>query len=339
MWSLSGCSLLPDSQPISDAEPTFVDDFVHTGLPSDRLIMHGAENDVVGQVQILIAREEDTLPEIARRYDLGYEEIVTANPDVDPWLPQAGTRIVLPTQFILPSGPRQGIVLNLASMRMFYFPRPEPGQPQEVITHPIGIGRVGWSTPLGDTTVTAKARDPVWYVPASVRKEHAEAGDPLPAVVQPGPDNPLGRFAMRLDIPGYLIHGTNKPFGVGMRVSHGCIRLYPEDIERLYEKVPRGTRVRIVNEPYQVGWLDGELFLEAHAPLEDDDSNATLKLSNLLSRTLKGDQELDYRAAQAAIKSPSGVPVPILARENSKGGKVAKALNIKRVLEQTSLND
>ncbi|MEM7283397.1 MAG: L,D-transpeptidase family protein [Pseudomonadota bacterium] len=317
-----------------------MDELVHTGLPSDRLIMHGAENDVVGQVQILVAREEDTLPEIARRYDLGYEEIVSANPGVDPWLPKEGTPIVLPTQFVLPSGPRTGIVLNLASMRLFYFPRPDPGQPQEVITHPIGIGRVGWSTPIGETVITAKARNPVWYVPASVRREHEEAGDPLPAVVHPGPDNPLGKFAMRLDIPGYLIHGTNKPFGVGMRVSHGCIRLYPEDIARLYERVPKGTPVRIVNEPYQVGWLDGELLLEAHTPLEDDDSNATLRLSNLLAEMLGDGQEINYEQARLAIQTLSGVPVSILAEGDEVHGSVeAKALNIRRALQQTSLNE
>ena len=175
---------------------------------------------------------EDTLPDIARRFNLGYEEIARANPGVDPWVPGEGREIVLPTQFVLPAAPREGLVINLAQLRVFYFPKVKEGEPQTVITHPIGIGKVGWQTPEGSTKVTGKRTNPTWFPPASVRKEHKEAGDPLPSKVPPGPDNPLGAHMMTLGWPSYLIHGTNKPYGVGLRSSHGCIRFYPEDIAR-----------------------------------------------------------------------------------------------------------
>jgi L,D-transpeptidase ErfK/SrfK len=187
----------------------------------------------------------------------------------------------LPTQYVVPDVPRKGIVLNIASKRLFYFPEVADGQPQVVQTYPIGIGRVGWETPLGATTVVAKAINPVWYVPASIRREHAEIGDPLPSVVPAGPDNPLGTHVLKIDIPGYLIHGTNQPYGVGMRVSHGCVRLYPENIELLYSLVNIGEPVRIINEPFLIGRLGDELYFESHAPLEEDPVNPEERLDNL----------------------------------------------------------
>jgi L,D-transpeptidase ErfK/SrfK len=224
--------------------------------------------DVIGQIRVVIARRQDTLLDIARRYDLGYKEIIEANPDVDPWLPGEGTPVILPTQFILPEAPRRGIVLNLPAMRLYYYPAPKAGE--RPITHPIGIGRINWETHVGVTGVVAKVVNPVWYIPSSIREEHAMEGESLPKFVPAGPDNPLGQYAMRLGIPGYLIHGTNKPYGIGMRVSHGCIHLYPEDIAVLFRQVPVGTEVNIVNQPYLAGWLDGNLYLEAHRPLEED---------------------------------------------------------------------
>ena len=229
------------------------------------------DTDVVGRLQVVRARADDTFVDIARSYGLGYDELVQANPEVDPWLPGEGTPVILPTRFVLPAAPREGLVLNVASKRLFYYPPEADGEPRRVETFPIGIGREGWATPTGETEVVSKARDPVWFVPASIRKEHAEAGDPLPAQVPPGPDNPLGNRVLGLGLPGYLIHGTNKPAGVGMRVSHGCVRLFPEDIEYLYDELPIGTPVRIVNQPYLVAWQQGELLLEAHPPLEEDE--------------------------------------------------------------------
>ena len=224
--------------------------------------------DVVGALMTIKARDDDTLLDIARRHGLGYEDIVRANPGVDTWLPGAGTDIVLPMRYVLPPGPRQGVVLNLAEYRLYYYPPPSDGEAPVVMTFPISIGRMDWATPLGRTSVVAKVRNPSWYPPDSIRAEHAEQGDPLPRIVPPGPDNPLGDRAMRLGIPGYLIHGTNRPAGVGMRVTHGCIRMFPEDIRFLFEKLPVNTRVQIINEPVKVGWDGDLLVVEVHKTLE-----------------------------------------------------------------------
>ncbi len=252
--------------------------------PANRFVLDYPQQSVVGEPQVVRIEGDNTLSDLARHYGLGYDEIVVANPDVDPWLPGEGTPVLLPTQYVLPPGVRRGVVLNIASKRLFYYP-PEAEDGETVVyTFPIGIGRVGWETPVGTTSVTAKAADPSWYVPWSVRQEHLAMGEELPAVVPPGPDNPLGRFVLKLDMPGYLIHGTNQPYGVGMRVSHGCIRLYPENIEFLFPRVPRGESVTIVNEPFLLGERNGELFFEAHAPLEDDTVAADERLDAMLER-------------------------------------------------------
>ncbi|MEN8206806.1 MAG: L,D-transpeptidase family protein [Pseudomonadota bacterium] len=265
-------------------------------------------------VQIATARQEDTLSDIARRYDLGYEEIVAANPGVDPWLPGKGSRVVLPTQFVLPDAPRDGLVLNLAAMRLFYYPRPATDEPPTVITHPIGIGREGWQTPEGTSHIIEKIEEPTWIVPASVRREHAEKDDPLPPVVPPGPDNPLGKFAMRLSLPSYLIHGTNQPWGVGIRVSHGCVRLYPEDIAHLFPEVPRGTRVTIVNQPYLAGWHDGQLYLEAHQPLTEETKHwgKSLKPMERAVATKAAEPDaVNWDKARKVAHEARGIPIPV----------------------------
>lgn len=278
-------------------------------------------NDVVGELQVIRSRYEDTFVDIARAYDLGYDELVDANPGVDPWLPGAGTRIVLPTQFVLPEGPREGLVLNIGAKRIYYFPKPAAGETPVVITHPVGIGREGWSTPIGTTKVVSKVKDPVWTVPASIRKEHAAAGDPLPARVPPGPDNPLGAYALRLGFPSYLIHGTNKPSGIGMRVSHGCIQMFPEDIEELFQQVSVGTPVRIVNQPQMLGWHNGNLYLEVHPALEDDRRNLKASLDRSMTRELKRQPEaipgqpaprVDPVLLAATVKEARGIPIPLL---------------------------
>ncbi len=224
--------------------------------------------DVVGAVATVAAREEDTLIDIARRNGLGYHDIVRANPDVNIWVPGEGTEVVLPTRFVLPPGPRRGIVLNLAEYRLYYYPEPVAGEPAYVMTYPISIGRMDWETPLGSTSVISKVTNPSWYPPQSVREEHAADGRPLPRVVPPGPENPLGKYAMRLGLPGYLIHSTNRPAGVGMRVTHGCIRMFPEDIEYLFPNVDVNTPVRIINAPVKIGWFGDELVMEVHPVLE-----------------------------------------------------------------------
>lgn len=225
-------------------------------------------SDVIGEIRTVIASHEDTLVDIARRHGVGYQDIVRANPDVDVWVPGEGTEIVLPTRYVLPAGPRKGVVLNLAEYRLYYFPQPPDGERAVVMTYPVSIGRRDWETPIGTTRIVAKAVDPSWYPPESIREEHAAEGRPLPRVVPPGPDNPLGRHAIRLALPGYLIHGTNRPAGVGMRVTHGCLRMFPEDIEYLFPRVDVDTPVRIVNEPVKIGWSGDELVMEVHPVLE-----------------------------------------------------------------------
>jgi L,D-transpeptidase ErfK/SrfK len=274
------------------------------------------DQSVIGEPQIVYTMEENTFSDLAREYGLGFDEIVAANPDIDPWLPGDETAVLLPTQYVLPDVPRRGLILNIASKRLFYFPEVAEGAPVQVLTYPIGIGRVGWETPLGDTTVISKARDPSWYVPASVRREHAELGNPLPAIVPPGPDNPLGHFVLKLDMPGYLIHGTNQPYGVGMRVSHGCVRLYPENIEPLYDMVGLGEPVTIINEPYLAGWRDGELYLESHSPLEDDAISPEQRMQEIFDRTrnMSGAfiEQAEQDQAIAVAEAARGVPVRVL---------------------------
>lgn len=271
-------------------------------------------SDLVGEIRTVVARHEDTFSDIGRRHDLGYTEMVDANPDVDPWLPGAGTRVIVPTRFILPPGPREGIVINLAELRLYYYP---PGE-RRVISHPLGIGREGWSTPTGEARVTRKKAHPNWYPPESIRAEHAAEGTPLPAVVKAGPDNPLGTHAIYLSLTGYLLHGTNKPYGVGMRVSHGCIRLYPEDISTLFQQVPVNTPVRIINEPYKVGWHDGRLYLEAHRPLSEQRAALGNDFTALIRAAVAdqgaGKLEPDWAAAQHTALNHQGYPLPIPLR-------------------------
>jgi L,D-transpeptidase ErfK/SrfK len=225
---------------------------------------------VVGEDQTVETVYQDTLYDLARKFSLGSEELIRVNPGVDPWLPGAGRKLIVPGRHILPPGPREGIVVNLPEHRLYYYPKPKRGGPIEVITYPVSIGKMDWRTPLGTTHVIGKQKNPVWYPPESVRKEHAEAGDPLPASVPSGPDNPLGLFAMRLAAGNgtYLIHGTNNPIAVGLAVTHGCIRMYPDDVAALFPLVAVGTEVRLINQPVKVAWVDGELLLEAHPPVD-----------------------------------------------------------------------
>jgi L,D-transpeptidase ErfK/SrfK len=222
---------------------------------------------------------------------------------------------------IVPDVARDGIVLNLPSMRLLYFVADDAAEAAanaalSVTSHPIGIGRQGWATPTGVAEVTGKAREPVWYPPASVRAEHAALGDPLPSVVPAGPDNPLGAFAIGLSMPGYLIHGTNKPAGVGMRVSHGCIRLYPEDIEALFDRVPSGTPVTIIDEPVLAGWHDGELYLEVHAPLAEDERDLNMLVEQAVAaafeRAALEPAPVDAERVARIVAERSGIPFPIL---------------------------
>ena len=267
--------------------------------------------DLIGEMMTMDAVYEDTLSDIARLYDLGFEELKAANPGVDPWLPGEGTRIKIPMRFVLPPGAREGMVINLPELRLYYYPEDE----QRVITHPLGIGREGWSTPTGVSVITRKMRKPSWRPPQSILDEHAAMGDPLPMVMEPGPNNPLGDYAIYLAMTGYLLHGTNKPYGVGMRVSHGCIRLYPEDIESLFERVPVGTPIRIIDEPFKAGWSGGRLFVEAHPPLSERldavGVNFTPMVSAVVTAIRENDSRPDWNAVKAATAAQTGFSAPI----------------------------
>lgn len=272
------------------------------------------DHDVIGEVTRVVARHEDTFVSLARRHGVGLEELKLANPGIDMWLPGEGTTITLPTQFVLPRAPREGVVINIAELRLYYYPADEP---DKVHTYPISIGRMDWSTPVGRTSIVAKAANPSWYPPQSIRDEHAERGDILPPVVPPGPDNPLGAHALRLDLPGYLIHGTNRPSGVGMRVTHGCIRMFPEDIEGLFERVPTGTPVHIVNQPFKLGWSeDGVLVLEVHPPLEEEVDSGVWTLTDLTREVVAVTEEgvyyeIDWDRAEDLVRGRDSLGVPV----------------------------
>jgi L,D-transpeptidase ErfK/SrfK len=272
--------------------------------------------DVIGEMFTAEVEAKDTLLDIARRYGLGYEEITNANPGVDPWLPGAGTAVLVPKQRLLPRAPRSGIVINLPEHRLYWFPPTPSGQQSVVWSFPVSIGKMDWNTPLGRTTIVSKAKDAPWIPPKSVREEHEKRGEPLPAIVPGGPDNPMGRYKMALGIPGgaYLIHGTNKPAGIGMQVTHGCMRLYPEDIETLYGMVPIGTTVTIVNQPYKWGWRDGELLIEVHPPLQED-ARAAPSLTDLtrliVEATRANPVAVDWIGAERIWREARGVPTAV----------------------------
>jgi L,D-transpeptidase ErfK/SrfK len=297
--------------------------------------------DVIGRIAVTKASKEDTLSDIARRFNIGYEEIVRANPKVDPWLPGEGREVVIPTQFVLPNAPREGLVINVAAMRVFYYPKRKPGEPLTVVTHPIGIGKVGWRTPEGTTKVLRKKKDPTWTPGPGVRAEHKKNGEILPPVVGPGPDNPLGNRALYLGWAQYLIHGTNKPYGVGLRSSHGCIRLYPEDIEPLFELVPIGEKVTVVNQPFAFGWHNGELWLQPYDVLEDDQRDFKRAQRKLLERALPKHVKANLKARNSSINweavarqahDPHGIPVSVARLEANVEGLIAAAPRVRNAV-------
>lgn len=328
LWSSQDGDAAPEVVPLADRP-------VEEPRDPNVFVLESAGQSVVGEPEVVFSTEADTLSDLARTYGLGYDEIIAANPDVNPWLPGEGTPILLPTQYVLPDADYRGVILNIATKRLFYFPAVAEGEQQQVLTYPIGIGRVGWETPLGSTTVVSKAKDPHWWVPASVRREHAEMGNPLPSVVPPGPDNPLGHRVLKLDMPGYLIHGTNAPYGVGMRVSHGCVRLYPENIEVLFDLVAIGEDVVIINEPYQFGQRDGMLFFEAHEPLEDDEMPADELLAALLdSQVDANEQPLNNHLRDFVTElaqEPRGVPISVYQYDASE--YMARARVVRNTVE------
>lgn len=286
-------------------------------------------DDVVGRLAVMKVAKGDTLPDIARHFSLGINALSAANPGVDVWVPEAGERVTLPLSFILPDAPRKGIVVNLATMRLFEFK--DDGASQEVTTYPVGIGTSEKPTPLGLTRVARKAARPTWHVPPSIAEDHRKKGDPLPKEVPPGPLNPLGEYALYLSKSGYLIHGTNKPASIGLKASNGCMRLYPENVKLLFRDTPVNTPVAIVNQPYLIGQRDGVLYLEAHTPLEDPGAGAAeLEKANARLRDFekKSGRPLDWNKVKKVETEARGIPVPILETDQGNGKDAAQTIEI-----------
>ena len=283
----------------------------------------GEDDSLVGRTQSYVATYEDTLLDVARRFGMGLAEMQLANPGVDMFLPGEGTAIHLPTRFILPAAPRSGLVINVPEMRIYYYPKGEEGT--LVHSWPISIGRVGWETPLGLTRIVRKAVRPTWRPPESILKEYRERGEPLPRVVRPGPDNPLGSHALYLGLPAYLIHGTNRPYSIGMRVSHGCVRLYPEDIEELYGLAKTGTPVNLVHQIIKVGWSGNELFVEVHPEIDMPDEGAVPDMADAVSSIAaalpaeeRSSVAVDWKRVAEALAAANGVPVAVGSRRNAR---------------------
>jgi L,D-transpeptidase ErfK/SrfK len=272
-------------------------------------------DSVIGSAFYVKSRKKDTLLDFARQNGQGYDDMLHANPKVDMWVPGKGRDVMIPTFWVLPDTPHNGIVLNRAEKRLYYYP---PGEPNKVETFAISIGREGWNTPLGSFSIAKKIKDPTWTPPASVKAEHAAEGDILPDVVPAGPDNPLGLYAMKLSIPGYLIHGTNKPWGLGMQVSHGCIRMYPEGVQELFGQVSEGTTVTIVDQPYKVGWLGDDLYLEVHREPDAQRVSARQAIPESVAST--PGLKMDWRAAERAVNENAGFPELVGSRRSSADG-------------------
>ncbi|MFA7455898.1 MAG: L,D-transpeptidase family protein [Micavibrio sp.] len=284
------------------------------------------QKDYIGKAQTYRAKFEDTLVHLAREHNLGFVEMRAANPRLDPWLPGEGAKVILPTRHILPDAPREGIVINLAEMRLYYFPAGTAAEPP---SYPISPGREGLRTPVGTTTIQRKVVGPTWRPTARMRSE-----DPtLPAAFPPGPDNPLGTHALYLGWPEYLIHGTNKPYAIGRMASSGCIRMYPESVRDLYPRVPNGTRVTVVDQPVKVGWIDDKMYVEV-SPTQEQ-SKLIENLGELSSYEITADDmkritakaggladNIDWDAVRKAVREHRGYPVPVLERGGVKGAKV-----------------
>ena len=339
---LSGCqhlsTLFPEESAVvspSTRKQDVVDNHEFT-LTDDQFLL--------GSLATITTQENDTLPDIARHFGLGYNDISLANPAISPWTPKSGSQVLLPLRFILPDSPRKGITLNLANMRLFYYPKQTPNK---VFTYPVGIGRDGWNTPTGLVKIISKTANPSWTVPESIHREHAKKGDPLPAVVKAGPDNPLGLYAMRLTVPGYLIHGTNKPYGIGMQVSHGCVQLYPENIAALFEKITIGTPVHIIHQPYLTAWHEDMLYLEASKPLQNPKQSKAQLVKQLSQMSAKKHATIDWKKVDRILERADGIPTPILENspditdivKNATPLKHPDQFNHQPVIEEITAND
>lgn len=269
-------------------------------------------SNIVGQFQVVSADARNTLLDIARHYELGYEEIVGANPGISIWLPGEGTRIVVPTEFILPPRPWEGIVVNIPRRRLYYFPRHKATERATVVTFPIGIARPGWATPLGTTRIIGKYKDPAWFVPKSIQEEHRLQGEAnFPDYFPPGPTNPMGMLAMQTGLAGIFIHGTNRPWGVGMQVSHGCIHLYPEDAATLFPELPIDTPVRFINQPVLAGERDNVIYLSVSEPIDEYPGNPGSLVAQAMDALILYDAPIDWHRVEQVADARQILPTPV----------------------------
>lgn len=278
---------------------------------SPRVPTFEIKGDLAGRLDVFTTRYEDTFAEVGSQLAMGYLELVKANPGVDPWLPGEGTTITLPRQYVMPEARREGIVINLAEYRLYYFA--EDG----VQVYPVGVGTSENPSPLADAKVTMPLESPAWYPPDSIRAEYEASGDFLPRMIPPGPDNPLGSHALLLSEKGYLIHGTNKRFGVGMPVSHGCFRMYNEDISRFVYQAGKGTSVQIVNDAVKMGMSGGEVWLEVHRPHEEYNQKDRDRLWQEATREVEAFRlkhpgvEVQRKAIELAVDQADGIPAMV----------------------------
>lgn len=317
-WLLAGLIMtgtghaLADSSLVADSERQAAGEAVGQSdeqvAQKSRVPVFTAEGDLAGQVSLMTSRYEDTFAAIGNENSLGYLELVKANPGIDPWLPGNGTTITLPRHYVLPDVERIGIVINLAEYRLYYF------TDSGVQVYPVGVGTEENPSPLANAEVTMPLESPAWYPPQSIRAEYEAKGEYLPRMIPPGPDNPLGSYALMLSEKGYLIHGTNKQFGIGMQVSHGCFRMYNEDISRFVYEVSKGTPVQIIHEPVKLGVRGKEVWLEVHRPNEqysaDERKSLWLAVSEKVEvfREQHPGVEIQRGAIENAVDQADGLP-------------------------------
>jgi L,D-transpeptidase ErfK/SrfK len=322
LFALPGCAAMKSARGTADPLPSRSEKEL-----ARNLFPVGRGEDVIGRLAVTRLAQGDTLPDIARHFGVGLNALSAANPWADVWAPKADERLLVPLSFILPDTPRKGIVVNLATMRLFQFK--EAGTSLAVSTYPVGVGTRERPTPTGQMRVVRKTARPTWHVPASIAADHRKKGDILPAQVPPGPENPLGEYALYLSKAGYLIHGTNKPASIGLTATNGCLRLYPENVKTLFADTPVNTPVLIVNQPYLLGQRGGLLYLEAHTPLEDAGALELEKLyAKLKTIEKKAASPLDWKKVREVQAEARGIPVPILELRQGSAQEVAPPLEV-----------
>jgi len=267
---------------------------------------------VIGSVREYAPTKGDTFLDLARFYGLGYNELEQANPSIDPWIPGIkASSVILPTAWILPQGPTQGVVVNIPEMRLYYYHPRKAGEPLRVTTYPVGLGRDEWRTPKGKFKVMGKTVNPTWVIPESIREEHIrERGDHRKLIEGGAPDNPLGKYRLELTMTGYRIHGTDIPWGVGMQVSHGCVRLYPEDIEALFPIIPVGAPGEFIYQPVKIGARGGRIYAEVSPDIYTLVPGMFSEAQRMVEQ-LGWQDYVDWNKLQRAVEAQNGVPVDV----------------------------